>query len=315
MATVEARSSRETGHRDVELVVVAYRSRAQVEQMLAGLPAHVPLVLVDNSDDEDGLSDVIAGFPNGRYLKGGGVGFSRAANLGARTSTAEFLVFVNPDTRPTMEHIRALVEDVATDPGCSASAGVVVGSDGRPLWGMAGREPTLLRATVQSLGLHRLFPRLGIYSDPGIRDDMDVDWVCGACMAVRRQTFLELGCFDETFYVYNEDMTFGRQIRERGLRQRLRTDVAIEGVDGGSGAPAAEMRRLRGSSMSLYLHKYHPRPMAAAITVCLGAGHIARGALYALRGDRSRAVASWAEAMGLFTGRASVAGQVVAGAH
>ncbi len=75
--------------RDVELVVVAYRSRAQVEELLAGLPEDLPLTVVDNSDGSDGLADVVAARAHGRYLRGGGVGFARAAKLGARTSTAE----------------------------------------------------------------------------------------------------------------------------------------------------------------------------------------------------------------------------------
>jgi len=42
-------------------------------------------------------------------------------------------------------------------------------------------------------------------------------------MALRRQTFLDFGCFDEDFYVYNDDVALGRQSRARGFHQRLRT--------------------------------------------------------------------------------------------
>jgi GT2 family glycosyltransferase len=299
----------------VELVIVAYRSRHQVEQLLAGLPPDLPLVLVDNFDDGDGLADVICSRQHGRYLRGGGVGYSRAANSGARTSEADFIVFVNPDIRPTVMDIRTLVADVASDPRCSASAGVVVGPDGRPSWGMAGRDPSLLRAAIHAVGLHRVVPRLGIYSPPRLDGHFDLDWICGACMAVHRQTFLDLGCFDEDFYVYNDDMAFGRQSRERGFHQRLRTDVRIPGGTGGSGAPTLEMLRLRGSSLSRYLRKYRRTPKAQAIIVCLGAGHLARVVAHVLRGDGASARANWAQALGLLTGRATVAGRQVVGGH
>jgi GT2 family glycosyltransferase len=297
--------------RDIELVVVAYRSRHEVERMLAALPPDLPLALVDNYDNGDGLADVVLARLNGRYLKGGGVGFSRAANLAVRSSQAEFLIFVNPDTRPTLEDIGTLVEDVAADPRCSASAGVLIQPDGHLEWAGGGWEPTLRRATVHALGLHRLFPRLGIYCHPAGGESVDIDWVSGSCMAVRRRTFVDLGCFDEDFYVYNDDVAFGRQSREHGFHQRLRTDVAIPS-DGGSGAPSLEMSRLHGSSMSRYMHKHH-RPVAAtAIIALLALGYVGRALVRLLLGRIGRAREDWAHALGLFTARATVAGRLVA---
>ena len=49
------------------------------------------------------------GVPNVRYLSGGGQGFARAANLGAFTSEKPYVVFVNPDCRPSPEQLLALV--------------------------------------------------------------------------------------------------------------------------------------------------------------------------------------------------------------
>jgi N-acetylglucosaminyl-diphospho-decaprenol L-rhamnosyltransferase len=299
------------GRRDVELVVVAYRSRAQVEQMLAGLPTDLPLVVVDNSDGSDGLADVVRARPAGRYLEGGGVGFARAANKGARSSSAEFLVFLNPDTRPTAEVIDTLVADVATDPRCAASGGVLVEDDGRPQLGVGGWEPTVFRAAVHAAGLHKLAPQRGIFARPTVGEPLEVDWISGPCMAVRRQTFLELGCFDESFYVYNEDMAFGRTVREHGLHERLRTDVPVRGSSGGSGAPSLEMMRLRGASMRRYVSGHHSLPVALAIAGLIGLGYVVRAVEHTALRKRQRAREHWAYAMGAFTGRATVGGRVV----
>jgi GT2 family glycosyltransferase len=297
----------------VELVVVAYRSRAQVEELLAGLPVDLPLVVVDNSDGSDGLGDLIRARPHGRYLEGGGVGFARAANQGARTSTAEFLVFVNPDTRPTSADIAALVEDVASDPRLASSAAVLLEPDGRPQLGAGGWEPTVLRAAVHAAGLHKLAPTRGIYARPEPGLPLDVDWVSGPCMAVRRRTFLELGCFDEDFYVYNEDMAFGRTARAAGMHERLRTDVLIKGSSGGSGAPSLEMMRLRGASMNRYVSKHHPAPVARAISGLVGLGYVVRAAEHYVLRNVQRASEHWAYAKGAFSGRAIVGGRVVTG--
>ena len=297
--------------RDVEVVVVAYRSRAQIEQMLAGLPEDLAVVTVDNSDGSDGLEQVIAARPKGRYLPGGGVGFARAANLGARSSTAEYLVFLNPDTRPTPADLQTLVEDVATDPGISLSGGTLVEPDGRTQLGAGGWEPSLRRAAVHAAGLHKRFPRAGIFARPEPGIPLQLDWVSGPCMAVRRETFLQLGGFDEDFYVYNEDVAFGRASRAHGLTPQLRTDVLIRGSSGGSGAPSLEMMRLRGASMGRYLRKFHARPLAEAMTMLIGAGYTVRAGEQLLRRNGRRAAEHWAYALGAVTGRAYVAGRLV----
>ena len=297
--------------RDVELVLVAYRSRAHVEQLLAGLPEDLAVAVVDNSDDADGLRAVIEARPHGRYLAGGGVGYARAANLGARTSTAEFLVFVNPDTRPAEKDLATLVDDVAEDPGCSGSGATIVDEDGRALLGVGGWEPTVRRALVHAVGLHKRFPQAGIYARPAVGEAIDLDWVSGGCMAVRRQTFLDLGCFDEDFYVYLDDVSYGRASRQRGLRQRLRTDIPVTGDSGASGAPSLEMMRLRGASMSRYLFKHRSAVPAVAILACYVAGYAVRTVEQVLRGDRRRAREHWQYAVGALTGSATVAGRTV----
>ncbi|MGY1716354.1 glycosyltransferase [Geodermatophilus sp. SYSU D01106] len=290
---------------------MAYRSRPQIEGLLSGLPGDLPVVVVDNSDGTDGLRDVVLARPGGRYLEGGGVGFARAANKGARSSTADVLLFVNPDTRPRLDDLTDLVQDVLTDPTCAASAGTLVEPDGRAQIGVGGWEPSVRRAAVHAAGLHKLFPESGIFARPRIGAPADVDWVSGGCMAVRRETFLQLGCFDEGYYVYLEDVEFGRAARAAGLHENLRTDVTITGSSGGSGAPSLEMMRLRGASLRRYLRRHHPTVSAALMTALIGLGYVVRAAERRARGDVQRAREHWAYAVGSFTGTATVGGRVV----
>ncbi len=301
----------DAGLQDVELVLVAYRSRAHVAQLLTDLPPDVRLVVVDNSDGSDGLPELVRQHPGGRYLSGGGVGFARAANLGARTSTAGTLVFVKPATRPATEDLASLVADVVTDPGCAASAGTLVHEDGTAQLGVGGWDPSLLRALVHALGLHKLVPRAGIFARPAMGRPVRLHWVNGGCMAVRRETFLRLGGFDEDFYLFNDDVAFGRACREHGLTQRLRTDIAVLGQPGGSGAPSLEMWRLRGASLARYLRKYRPGIRAELAIAVLAAGHAARAGVSAARRRGPAARELWAQCVGLATGRGYVGDRLV----
>ncbi|GMA39261.1 glycosyltransferase [Mobilicoccus caccae] len=294
-----------------EVVLVTYRSRPHVEALVDRWGAEVPVALVDNGRGVDGLDGWAEAHPQVRYLDGGGVGFARAANLGAFSSEAEFVVFVNPDSRPSVEDLRSLVVGLAADPVSASHAATVTGPDGQVEIGVAGWEPDVLRTAAYAVGLHKRWPTIGVYGKPTLGQRLDVDWTTGACMAVRTAQFRRLGGFDESFFVYSEDMSFGRRARTAGLRQVLRHDVVVAHGAGSSGAPSAEMMRLKGASFTNYVHRYHPGAAATVMSGTLAAGYLARSVRGRLRGDEMGPL-FWAQAKGLLSGRAFVGGAEVA---
>src|SRR4051794_11311680 len=94
---------------DYEVVLVTYRSRPLVEQLLERLPADLPVVIVDNAHGVDGLPEVASARRAVRYVDGPGAGFASGANRGARSSVHENVIFVNPDSSPSVAQLDALV--------------------------------------------------------------------------------------------------------------------------------------------------------------------------------------------------------------
>ncbi|WKN48584.1 glycosyltransferase [Nocardioides sp. Arc9.136] len=297
-----------------EVVVVSYRSREQVAGLLAGLPADLPVAVVDNARGADGVEELTRTRTAGRYVDtGGGAGYARAANLGVRTSRHPYVVLVNPDTRPTTAVLEALVRDVAGDPTCASSAALNVGPDGTSEIGTGGWEPTFARSLVHATGAHALFPRRGLFARPAVGEEIDLDWTTGAVMAVRRELFLELGGLDERYFVYSEDVAYGRTARERGLHQVLRTDLPVAHASGGSGAPSLEMMRLRGASFARYVATTRRPLRARTVAGVVGTGYLVRAVRSRAGGDPGRAREHLMYARGAFTGRAWVAGEEVTG--
>ncbi|GLY31155.1 glycosyltransferase [Kineosporia sp. NBRC 101731] len=294
-----------------ELIIVSYNSRSQIEGLLAGLPNDIPLAVVDNARGADGLRDLIRDRPNARYLEGAGQGFATAANLGARSSAYEYVIFVNPDTRPTVTGLETLVSQLAAEPNIASSAATTVGADGSVEIGTGGWEPTVRRAVIHSIGLHKIAPQAGLFARPRPYLPIRVDWTTGACMAVRVSTFVDLGGFDEQFFVYNEDVAFGRAVREKNMTQALRTDVLVQHAAGNSGAPSKEMLRLRGASMARYVAQHNNLQNARAIRLALTFGYGLRVLAALAKGDKSRAQEHWSYILGVTSGRASVAGRTV----
>ncbi len=286
-----------------ELVLVSYHSRDQLEQMLASLPANIPIVIVDNACGADRVDELVADMPCGRYVNsGGGKGFAKAANMGVRTSHHEYLIFGNPDSRPSIEIMIKLVDDVRNDPGLAASAATMTGPDNRPELGNGGWEPTPRRVLMHVIGAHKIAPTVGLFARPEPGRPMNVDWLTGACMAVRRETFLTVGGFDESFFVYNEDMALGRRVREAGLRQRLRTDLLVPHSAGGSGAPKIWMLQMRGASMMNYLAMHNTPRRVRQMQAMLVAGYAGRTLLSWARRNPTAAAEHRSYLRGLLAG-------------
>lgn len=274
---------------DYELIVVAYKSRRQLGGLLADLP-DVPLAVVDNSATEEDLSDLLEWRSNARHLDtGGNVGFSVAANLGAQTSSAPNLIFLNPDTRPSIEVLEDLVGQLRSDPGAAAAAPNLTKPGGQPASG-GGGDLTLIRTLLHAAGLHRVFRRAGVYFLPRQGEVVEADWLSGTCLAIRRDLFLELGGFDPYYFIYASDLDLGRKIRQRGLRQWLRADLAVPHLDGGSSeeVPASSTWRMRGRGWAKYIRRNRAPLEGAVMVPALVGGFLARAVLYRALGRRLR---------------------------
>ena len=287
-----------------EVVVVSYHSKDQVAGLLDA--AAVPeqrIVLVDNASGADGVADLLARFTRGRYLDGQNSGFAAAANQGARSSSAEYLIFANPDSRPTPQIWAALIDDLVSDPDLTVAAAATVDPHGRIEIGVGGWEPTVRRCLVHAVGLHRLRPTAGVYARPRPGEPVALGWITGACMAVRRTSFLALGGFNERYFVYNEDMAFGREVARAGQKQVLRTDLLVMHNAGGSGGGSRKMPQQRGASMAAYLRDRNRPAAATTMRATLAAGTLARALIAVFTGHRAIALRHLAYLHGITTGR------------
>lgn len=264
---------------EYELVVVTYHSCDKLAALLSTLPRDQRVVVVDNASGADGTQQVIEGFERSRWMDGGNSGFARAANLAARTSDAEYLVFADPDSRPTPEIMESLVADLRRDPQLAIIGAGAIDSSGQLELGVGGWEPTLGRSFVSAAGLRRVFTKSGVYASPRKNEAVDLEWLGAPCMAIRRELFIKLGGFDERYFVYNEDMAFGRTVRQAGLLQRLRTDLHVPHGASTSAGVGTAMFQQRGASMAAYLHHHNHPAAAIAMRLMLALGAVPRAVI------------------------------------
>jgi GT2 family glycosyltransferase len=228
----------------VDLVIVNYRSYEELSRCLASLECARPrfghVTVVDHEADL-ALAAALAGqFPWVEIVeRETNEGFAAGVNLGARRGRAPFLLFVNPDCVGDDSAVAGLVSFAAGRPDAAVVGPRILNADGS-IQGSARRFPGLSTLIAgRSSWLTRAFPnnplsRWNLIGRSDASHAVDVDWVSGACMLVRRSAFDAVGGMDERFFLYWEDADFCRRLTQRGWRVVYFPSVAVTHVGGRS---------------------------------------------------------------------------------
>lgn len=205
---------------------------------LAGEPVD-QVVVVDNGG-RGGLPG-LAGAPDDvrRCLRvvrtGANLGYGAGANRGVAATETEVVVVANPDIEVHPGALAVLVAELAADPTVAVVGPRIDEPDGRR-YPSARRFPSVADAAGHAL-LGRLWPD-NRFSRRYRMDDLDlsrpssVDWVSGACFAVRRDAWEELGGFDEGYFMYAEDMDLCWRARQAGWTVRFQPAAAVTHLQG-----------------------------------------------------------------------------------
>ena len=66
------------------------------------------------------------------------------------------------------------------------------------------------------------------------RTRVAVDWICGACLMIRRDAYAAIGGFDESFFMYSEDVELGCRLRDAGHRLAYLPPIRVLHIQGGT---------------------------------------------------------------------------------
>jgi N-acetylglucosaminyl-diphospho-decaprenol L-rhamnosyltransferase len=180
------------------------------------------VVIVDNHSCDGTVEMLRERYPDVRVIVNEeNLGFSVASNMGIRASVGRYVLLLNPDTELSdPDTLGVLVDLLDTHPRIGAAGCALVGDEGEPLIsaGFAPGPGTLFAFGFMLSVITRdaikglcFTPRLG-----KAHEQVPVAWVSGACMVVRRAMMDEVGLFDESYFLYGEDIEWGCRITRSG---------------------------------------------------------------------------------------------------
>jgi N-acetylglucosaminyl-diphospho-decaprenol L-rhamnosyltransferase len=191
-----------------------------VRLTLQGLDAEI--IVVDNNS-ADGSAELLRPlFPEVHWIVNTeNEGFSRANNQGLAAAAGEYILFLNPDTVLPEDFARDCLTFHQSTPNVGGLGVRMIDGNGQFLKESRRGFPTPWVAFCKLSGLTSLFPHsrrfsryyLG-YLPAGQPHPASV--LSGACFLVSRTALYQTGPFDETFFMYAEDIDLSFRLEKAG---------------------------------------------------------------------------------------------------
>jgi len=231
----------------VTAVVVAYYGENCIDACLRALLATdypaLQVLVVDNDSGDATVAAVAAyGARVGLLELDRNYGFGGGANRGiaAAAVAADIVALVNQDCVVEPDWLAPLVAELTGDRDIGVVGARLFDSDGVTLQHAGG--------VVAANGLTAHIGR-GLRAPDAFAETCDVDYVCGALIALRVDTWERFGPFDEGYFpAYFEEVDFCVRVRAGAMRVVYVPDSRARHAEAGSSA---------GTSSRVFLQRYH----------------------------------------------------------
>lgn len=241
-------SMRENGHPagaasgGIALVTVTYNSASVLQGLLDSLPAGLEgtprfEVVVADNDSRDESVEMARRHPIGARVieMGRNAGYSAGINAAVATVPDDMNVLVlNPDIRLHPGAVARLTE-CFRDATVGVAVPKMLHEDGTLALSLR-REPSIASVWSEALIGGKFAARLGMgemVDDPDLyRDGGSIEWATGAAVAVSAHARRVVGAWDESFFLYSEEVDYMERVRRAGLSVVYRPQSLVMHIGG-----------------------------------------------------------------------------------
>jgi N-acetylglucosaminyl-diphospho-decaprenol L-rhamnosyltransferase len=273
------------------------------------------VVVVDNASSDGSCAQLDRdGLPIEVQRNSTNRGFAAACNQGAAGTDAQYLLFLNPDTRLFSDSLTRPIEFMErVENRAVGICGIRLVDDAGRQTTSCARFPTATTFFANATGLSRLLPAVfkpHLLAASECNSTTIVDQIIGAFFFVRRELFEALGGFDERFFVYFEEVDFALRARSKGFASVFLADAAAC-HSGGVSSNQVKVSRLSYSLRSrlLYGSKHY-----SAIG-CVGLWVVTFGIEFPVRIARALAAGSFEDAANTVRGYRALLIDLIGGQH
>jgi N-acetylglucosaminyl-diphospho-decaprenol L-rhamnosyltransferase len=234
----------------------------------------IEILVVDNGSTDGSVEMLRTDFPDVHVVVNAeNRGFPAGNNQGLTLAGGRYVLLLNPDTEVVGNALATMVAFADEYPDVGLIGPQLLNLDGS-VQSSRRRFPTLATAFFESTWLQPCAPRslLERYYVLDHPDDavLDVDWVQGAALMVRREAIDQIGPMDERFFMYSEELDWCRRFREAGWRVVYLPGAQVIHHAGKSSEQVLPARHVHFQTSKVrYFRKYHGRIAAGLLRLFL----------------------------------------------
>lgn len=222
----------------VSIIIVNYNVKFFVEQCLYSVLAAVEnlsaeIIVFDNNSSDDSYTYLNDKFEQVQFIwNTTNEGFSKANNIAAQKATGNYILFLNPDTIIAKDSIEKCLAFHDGKPNVGALGIKMIDGGGDYLKESKRGFPTPLSALFKFSGLAQIFSNSTIFAtyylghlSPDTNNAVPI--LSGAFMMVKSDILKMTNGFDESFFMYGEDIDLSYRIEKAGHTNYYLADSAI----------------------------------------------------------------------------------------
>ncbi|HUT22334.1 MAG TPA: glycosyltransferase family 2 protein [Candidatus Bipolaricaulota bacterium] len=215
---------------NLSIIILTYKSKNLVrfalkDLLASNLPEQTEVIVVDN-DSGDGIEDMIEEeYPQVRFIQTGkNSGFAAGNNAGIKAAFGKYIIIMNPDIFVEDNSIEKLYNYIKEKEG--EGVGLVAPKLCNPNGSLQHTcykfhkwsTPLFRRTFLSKLPFGKKHLKKFLMDDWDHNSIREVDWVQGSCFIMRKDLLEQIGCFDEKYFMYVEDMDLCRKINLAGKK-------------------------------------------------------------------------------------------------
>jgi len=253
----------------LSIIIVNYNVKYFLEQCLcsvekAAINLSCEIFVVDNNS-YDGSQDYLQSkFPGIRFCANNeNLGFARACNQALKAAAGQYVLFLNPDTIVAEDCFEKCIAFFKRNHNCGALGIRMLDGTGKFLKESKRAFPSPVTSFFKLLGLARIFAKSALFSkyhlghlDP--YEDHEVDVLAGAFIMIKKDVLDQIGAFDETFFMYGEDIDLSYRVQKAGHKNYFFAGSSIIHFKGESTKKGSlNYVRMFYSAMSIFVKKHY----------------------------------------------------------
>jgi N-acetylglucosaminyl-diphospho-decaprenol L-rhamnosyltransferase len=185
--------------KDLTIVITSFRSKTKIKKCLNSIDKNCSIINVENSDDTEFKKSIEKEFVNVKcILTGKNLGYGSANNIGLRETKTKYALIINPDTELYPETLKAFLLSAQENPDFAIIA------------------PNIIYAETKT--------KINYAGKPKIHKAKNVK---GFAMFLNLSQFKDIGFFDESFFIYLEEIDLCRRLINKSKKIYWDSNIPI----------------------------------------------------------------------------------------